>query len=182
MRIPHIFQPSRRFRPLVKRACERLPELEGDPIEVEFQAGLMAQGRHPVHAAADLRKRLIVLDRDLGRDPGELTRILIHEVFHFAWLRLGNGRRGEYGELIAGEFDRGARGELGWSSEYRKRALPAGCINRRWREYLCESFCDTAAWHYAGIAQHDEFTLPKRYRTARARWFVKSFAARRISI
>ena len=31
----------------------------------------------------------------------------------------------------------------------------------RWRRYACESFCDTAAWHFAGLRQHDEFTLAK---------------------
>ena len=30
---------------------------------------------------------------------------------------------------------------------------------RRWREYCCESFCDTAAWMYSGVERHEEFTL-----------------------
>jgi hypothetical protein len=190
-------QLSQRFRPLISRVCALLPELEGDPIAVEFKPSLTAHrgqlyANHargqPVHAGTDIRRRLIILDRDLRCNPTELTRILIHELFHFAWVRLGNARRNEYAEMVAGEFKRGARGELGWSSESRKivlvRASHGNAVSNhpRWREYICESFCDTAAWRYAGVPEHDEFTLSKRYRKARERWFAESFGNRRISI
>src|ERR1035441_9078694 len=55
-----------------------------------------------------------------------------------------------------------AGGELSVSAEWRKRALRAADIDgrtRRWREYCCESFCDTAAWLYSARELHEEFTL-----------------------
>lgn len=127
-----------------------------------------------VNAAADIRQRRILLARRLTRHPGELARILIHEVFHFAWVRLGNARRRSFEELLAAELARHARGELGWSSETRKSSLSGvdrTTRTRRWREYLGESFCDTAAWFYAGVAPHEEFTLAQRWRERRTRWF-----------
>lgn len=140
----------------------------------------------PVHAGSHIRERLIILDEWLAAHPRELSRILIHEVFHFAWGRLGNARRNEFGKLVRNEFARRARGELGWSAEYRKLALlreGLGDIeSARWREYICESFCDTAAWLYSGIAEHDEFTLGARHRRRRERWFFESFGEGTISI
>ena len=127
-----------------------------------------------INAAAAIRQRRILLARRLTRHPGELARMLVHEVFHFAWVRLSNARRRSFEELIAAEFARHARGELGWSSETRKRGLsPAESTAgaRRWREYLSESFCDTAAWLYGGVALHEEFTLAERWRASRTRWF-----------
>jgi hypothetical protein len=41
-----------------------------------------------------------------------------------------------------------------------------------WREYCCESFCDTAAWLYSGVQVHSEFTLAGRYRHRRRVWFA----------
>ena len=38
----------------------------------------------PVYAGSFIRKRQIVLDRELERQPRELARILVHELFHFA--------------------------------------------------------------------------------------------------
>jgi hypothetical protein len=87
--------------------------------------------------------------------------------------------------VLAAELRAGARGELGWSAEWRKRALaPADLAarTRRWREYCCESFCDTAAWLFAGLPGHSEFTLAGRWRERRRRWFLESGAGRAISI
>ena len=67
-----------------------------------------------------------------------------------------------------------ARGELGWSAEGRKSALdPADCAQRTraWREYVCESFCDTAAWFFSVQTEHPEWTLARKHRQARRRWF-----------
>lgn len=146
-----------------------------------------------VHAETDIRKRVIALDQDLAGRPAELARIFIHEVFHFAWVRLGNVRRHEYAALVARELTRGARGELGWSSEHRKAALlqlthsTGGTglqpvLHPKWREYICESFCDTAAWRYSGLRDHAEFTLSQRYRKVRELWFAESFGDGPISI
>jgi hypothetical protein len=43
---------------------------------------------------------------------------------------------------------------------------------RQWSEYACESFCDTAAWAYAGAGEHAEFTLAARWSEARRAWFA----------
>lgn len=145
--------------------------------ELRAWRGRLYSGTGPgkeVHAGGFLRRREIVLDEQLRRDGSELARILTHEIFHFVWLRLGNGRRRAWNELLHAEWARRARGELGWSAEWRKLELtPADELrqSRRWREYACESFCDTAAWVYAGSGGHVEFTVKPLFRAARRAWF-----------
>ena len=132
-----------------------------------------------MYAGSFIRKREIVLDRELERQPRELARILVHELFHFAWVRLGNPTRRSYEALVRQEWKRRARGELGWSAESRKRELSGrpmrGARSPRWRDYLCESFCDTAAWIYSGVHRHPEYTLAARHRKRRAEWFRTAF-------
>lgn len=159
-----------------------LPLLEGRAVRVEFRPELTAlrgkllsgAGRGtPVLGGSFLRKRLIVLDSGLRRTPRQLARILVHELFHFVWLRLGNPARRQYEKLVRAEFDRRVRGELGWSAEWRKTQLSArdpGGRTRRWREYACESFCDTAGYLYSGIGRYNEGTLPASARQARRKW------------
>lgn len=156
-----------------------MPPLDGAPVKLEWGTDLHAwRGRlvtgrgQAVHAAAFLRERRLVLDRGLGKDLG---RILIHELFHWVWLRLGNPARRSWESLLAVEMAARARGELGWSAEWRKAEL-RDRGKRRWREYLCESFCDTAAWLYAGVDDHEEYTLAARRRAARGTWFEELVA------
>jgi hypothetical protein len=111
------------------------------------------------------------MDAELIREPMEFQRILIHELFHFVWVRLGNPRRRAWQQLIENELNRHAQGELGWSAEWRK--LTGQRSGRIWREYLAESFCDTAAWFYSRQPHHDEFTLAQRFRSSRARWITE---------
>ncbi|MGP8246033.1 MAG: hypothetical protein ACLQVN_16120 [Bryobacteraceae bacterium] len=169
-----------RLTPRVRPLLRRLPDMDGAPIRIETKRNL--RDRHgPVHAAAFLRERRMVFDCAWAEFP----RIFVHELFHFVWLRLGNPLRHEWEDCLAAEFRAGVRGELGWSAEWRKRGLDAGEIaarGRRWREYGCEGFCDTAAWLYSGTARHAEFTLPKRWRKARAAWFESRLAGRELSI
>jgi hypothetical protein len=184
----------RPFLKLVKTLADELPEAHGAIIHVRFRPNLHAhRGRlvshavgQPIHAASDIRKRLIVLDAGLRDEPSELRRILVHELFHFAWANLGTNTRKAWARVIEAEWKRRARGELGWSSEYRKTALrakpPEEHAPRFWRDYLCESFCDTAAWLYAGVGDHAEFTLAPRFADARAAWFRESFQSRKLSI
>jgi hypothetical protein len=174
---------------------KRIPlRFEGARIAVRFRAHLTAhRGRllsgsemgQAVYAGSFLRKREIVLDSALVGDAGERARILVHELFHFVWLRLGNAKRESWRAVVERELEARARGELGWSSEWRKRALLslagdreiAGEASRHWREYLCESFCDTSAWVFAGCDGHDEFTLARCWRLKRRQWFEATFAA-----
>jgi hypothetical protein len=128
-----------------------------------------------VHAASSIRHRQMIFDQELRRNPAELSRILVHELFHFAWVRLSNDTRRSWGALVEVEMARRARGELGWSAEWRKQLLVAtsgSAPGRRWSEYACESFCDTAAWLYAGAGEHAEFTLAARWSEARRAWFA----------
>jgi hypothetical protein len=154
-------------------------------VRVEFRKTLLDGTGAPAHAATYLRKRRMVFEEALIADADEFARIFVHELFHFVWLRLGNTKRRSYERLLGGEFRCGARGELGWSAEWRKRSLtPRDRIARtlRWREYCCESFCDTAAWLYAGVARHEEFTLEARIRASRRKWFTRMGVKSGISI
>jgi hypothetical protein len=97
-------------------------------------------------------------------------------------VRLGNPRRLAWEAFLAAEWKAGARGEAGWSAEWRKRRLSASAVNNRtrcWREYCCESFCDTAAWVYGGAerGRASEVTLSAARRRARAAWFRASLPA-----
>ena len=169
----------------------RLRQFAGRSIAVSFASNLRASrgqifsgsraarmtGGQEVHAATFIRRRRIILDSALSGRKSELARILIHELFHFVWVRLGNGVRRSYAGLLLLEAQARARGELGWSAEMRKQELAAQ-DGKLWREYACESFCDTAAWLYAGLQRHDEFTLSARFRRRRAVWFRQTFDRR----
>jgi len=161
----------------------RVPALRPSPIRVRFLPELSVSygklrsrkaGGTLVHGASYPKRREMVLDAALFENRREFARILVHEVFHFAWPRLSNAVRRSFEELLDSEFRRGARGELGWPSELVKRRLSAEDVDgrsRRWREYACESFCDTAAWLYSGLRTHPEWTLGTQYRLRRAAWF-----------
>jgi hypothetical protein len=154
-------------RILLAPVLDGLNALRGEPVTVRFRDDM-----GPVHAGSDLRRRLMLLEADLLRHPDELRRIFIHEAYHFVWARLGNPRRWAYEEVVAREWDLHARGELGWSAQRLKDRLKGEdrvSRSRKWREYVCESFCDTAAWKYAGLRAHAEWTLGGRFREERAR-------------
>ena len=169
-------------------------ETQSRPIQVQFVPALRAfrgkllTGDGPgvaVHAGTFLRKRRIVLDASLLASPGELARILIHELCHFVWWRLDNSSRRSYEALVEGEMRQGAGGELGWSAEWRKQVLTVPdrrARTRRWREYVAESFCDTAAWLYSGSRRHVEVTLAAPFRRQRRVWFRRLQKLKRISL
>ncbi len=111
---------------------------------------------------------------------GEFERILIHEIFHFTWVRLSNANRRSWECLLQKELRDRASGELGWSAEWRKRTLTHSDTTKRspkWRRYACESFCDSAAWLFGELGVHDEFTLAAGRRHARRAWFRATFPA-----
>ncbi len=156
-------------RARARAVLRRLPPLRGQPIRVQAADGLGPR-RGPVHGGAFVRERRMAFDCTAAEFP----RIFVHELFHFVWVRAGNPARWSFERMLREEWRAGARGELGWSAEWRKRALGAaevGGRGRRWREYACESFCDTAAWLYAGVPRHDEFTLAPGRRARRKLWF-----------
>ena len=153
----------------------RLPPLSGRPLRIEVRRSL-----GPHLAATSVPRRLIVLDAEVLARRGDFERILVHEVFHFAWVRLPNASRWSWERLLAGEAGRDAQGELGWSAEWRKTKLQPADRRRRtpaWRRYACESFCDTAAWMFAGLRTHEEFTLKDLDRRARRGWFHREILA-----
>ena len=119
-----------------------------------------------------------MLDQELERQPSELARILVHELFHFAWVRLGNPARRSYEALVRrGMEATGARraGLVRRIAETRSSTARSRSATPCWRDYLCESFCDTAAWIYSGVRRHPEYTLAARHRNRRAEWFHAVF-------
>jgi hypothetical protein len=151
-------------------------------IAVEYRSNLIDTAGNPAHAATFSRKRLILLDSELLEDPAEHARILAHERFHFVWVRLGNATRRSWEAVLQFEASRGARGEMGWSAEWRKRKLTPGDITKRsrlWREYCCESFCDTGAWVETGL--QNEANLANRWRAGRKAWFSRHIEGRKIA-
>lgn len=157
-----------------------MPAFDGDLIRVQFHpslrvvGGKLHSGRNDgveVHAASYLTERRMVLDSELLCYPRELRRILLHELFHFVWRRLGNPKRFAWEAVLRREWKDKAKGELGWSAEWRKYAMrPSDVQGRtlRWRHYVCESFCDTAAWLWG--PPHAEHTLAARFRARRKLW------------
>src|SRR5579863_8258376 len=153
----------------LRAIARRLPAMIGPPIRLERAPGLR-DPRGPVHAGSFLRERRIAFDCTRT----EFARILVHELFHFVWLRLGNAARHSWEKQLRAERGRGSRGELGWSAQWRKNALRERDVTARsrvWRLYCCESFCDTAAWLYSGCKRHPEFTLAANRRRERRAWF-----------
>jgi hypothetical protein len=173
----------------VAGAVRRVPAVNGEPISLRFQPeltvrkGKLLSGKKrgtAVHAGSFLRRRVIVLESELREKHRELSRILVHELFHFVWLRLSNSRRRSFEDVLQREMRRRARGELGWSAEWRKRALtPADASgrSRKWREYATESFCDSAAHLFSLSRQHPEYTLSGSFRKLRAQWFRSELPA-----
>lgn len=160
-----------------------LPELEGPPIDVRYEDDLLDTAGHPAHAATWIRQRVIVLDKSLKNAGPDKARVMVHELFHFVWVRLGNPRRQSWEALLRAEWDAGARGEAGWSAEWRKKELEAKDLEKRspyWREYCCESFCDTAAMIYAGDG--DENSLALKWQKGRRKWFDGNIEDRKLAL
>lgn len=186
-----VYLPLARFLSSKEFAPLQLPALSGPPIRVSFRQHLFAPNGDEVHAGAAMRARAIVLRSRLRQQPQELRRILLHELFHFVWLRLGNAARNSFANLLREEIAAGVCGELGLSADWRKQLLQT-TEGRPWREYVRESFCDTGAYVYAasvgadgredGPSRHPEWTLPLRACKARRRWFLETFGDRPLSV
>ncbi len=147
----------------------RVPPIAGPPIRIERSRGLR-DARGVVHAGSFLHQRRMLFDCTRAEFP----RVFVHELFHFVWLRAGNPLRLAWEARMRAEHRSRSRGDLGWSAEWRKVALTPRDVSarsRRWREYCCESFCDTAAWKYSGVRRHPEFRLAAPFRARRRQWF-----------
>jgi len=176
---PLVFEDPRR-RTAALAVIRRMPPLKGASLRIQSVRDLRDR-RGPVHAGSFVRERRIAFDCTRAEFP----RILVHELGHFVWLRLGNPLRRDWERHLRGELRAGIRGELGWSAEWRKLALHPGDPvrrSRRWREYCCEAFCDTSAWLWSGISRHPEFTLAGKVRPARRKWFGLNLGGRELSI
>lgn len=159
-----------------------LPSIDGGPVFISarpdlarHQGKLLSPSRGTgtaVYAASFIRQRRIVLESSLLSEPDLLPLILVHEVFHFVWPRLANRQRQEYTEILKSERVRGARGELGESSGVRKLTCDTPSD---WKDYVCESFCDTAAFLYGGVPRHPWFRLASRWTQRRSLWFHHTF-------
>ncbi|MBI2687513.1 MAG: hypothetical protein HYX27_14465 [Acidobacteria bacterium] len=143
-----------------------LSQSNSRPIRLVWHGGLRDGAREAI-GGADIRRREIHLDPALRNDRADYSRILTHEIFHFVWVRLGNPRREAWKKVLQHELDAKAKGELGWSSQWRKAELP-----RNFPSYSCESFCDTAAWLFSDCREHEDYTLAARWRVKRRAWFV----------
>lgn len=137
------------------------------PIRLVWNDGLRDHGHQAIGGAA-IRRREIHLHPRLRHRPEERSRILTHELFHFAWARLGNPRRAGWKYVLECELEARARGELGWSSQWRKYELP-----KAFPDYACEAFCDTGAWLFSACPDHEEYTLSGRWRARRRAWFLE---------
>lgn len=132
----------------------------------------------PVHAAAFIRQRIVVLEMDLFSRPEQLRFILVHEIFHFVWVRLSNGQRRAFISLLADEMQSRARGEIGESAGVKKRLLQKNASSdspsRLWRDYACESFCDSGAAFFSGAAVNEHCTLADRWVKRRYTWLLRT--------
>jgi len=158
---------------------------DGAPVRIRHRANLRDTAGNPAHAATFIRRREIILDPELKKTPRQHRRILLHEYFHFVWVRLGNPHRAAWGALLKSEWQTRARGEAGWSAEWRKKKLSPSDIagrTRSWREYCCESFCDTAACVYAPNGDRSEVTLSRTRLRARTSWFAQTFPGQTFAI
>ena len=169
---------------LNRNPAVRVPTLRGTPIRVVLEAQLTAsRGRllsgspqfgHPVHAASFIRQRKIVIETQLLGQPELFRFILLHEIFHFVWARLGNGKRAAWTRIIEREREVEAKGELGESASIKKSLRPQPGT-RLWRDYVCESFCDSAAHFYSGPVHPCK--LEHHWKAIRRCWFLTAFAS-----
>src|SRR5690242_14573963 len=87
--------PPPRIRARTSQILAALPPLDGEPIRIAFEPAITDRRRpaDQIHAGSFIRERRIAFDRELVADPDEFGRVLVHELFHFAWVRAGNQKR-----------------------------------------------------------------------------------------
>jgi hypothetical protein len=95
-----------------------------------------------VFAASFLARREIVFDQTLLNHAPAFINIVAHEIYHFVWRRLPNPDRTAWASLLSREK---APLHTGLSSRLRFEAWRDRKSDRRWKDYVCEAFCDSAA-------------------------------------
>lgn len=133
--------------------------------------GRLAYGPGPgdqVFAASFLPQREIVLDQSLLTHAPDFVEILTHELFHFVWRRLPNADRASWSVLL--ESEKRPR-HPGLSSKIAFERHNEKASSAKWKHYVCEAFCDSAA------------ALPGRKLSAhRRRWFESLNKRRRLAV
>ena len=135
----------------LKSAIALLPELSGEPITVDLlpelsvSAGKLlsrGSGGKAVYAASFIRERRIVLDLALLQTSDLFRAILLHELFHFVWVRLGNPLRASFSKMLAQERDACACGNLGESSSLAAVSAEASVFpgSPQWRPLRVRKF------------------------------------------
>ncbi len=105
----------------------------------------------------------------MGHAP-DFVNIVAHEVYHFVWRRLSNADRASFSELLAGEA---TPLHTGLSSRTRYEAWRTKSTQLRWKDYVCEAFCDSAA----------ALTDPNAIISAqRKRWFGNLFKKKKLPV
>ncbi len=177
-RLPEGFE--RALPPLKIAAADHLYAVRHSVFIDENPLPAGSPAREYTHAVSFIPERYIVLSASLFRRRIELGRILYHELCHFLWPRLGNPRRRKFHALLSRELRDGVRGELGYSSEYRKKELARRngfrrspfAQRRRTLDYVCESFCDTGSFVLLGDErrkEHSEYSLSLAAQKRRSR-------------
>jgi len=123
-----------------------------------------------VHAASFLPRREIVFDEALLDHAPDFVNIVAHEIYHFVWRRLSNLDRKDWALLLEQEQ---TPLHPGLSSRLRFDAWVAKRTPRRWKDYVCEAFCDTAA----GITSPNIIISPQR-----RRWFSHLMKKRKLPV
>lgn len=164
---------------LLRQALVNVVLVANAPIFVEATPSLTAhRGRlltgeargTPIHAASFIRQRRIILESQLLSNPAAAQSILLHELFHFIWTRLGNAHRRSFTHLIAQEIVRHAAGEIGESCAVAKSRWKSHSSLTLWKNYVCEAFCDTGACIYS--SKPPSHTLAGRWLARRRAWFL----------
>lgn len=95
-----------------------------------------------VFAASFLTRREIVFEESLLQHAPEFLNICAHEIYHFVWRKLSNADRAAWETVLKAEkrpVHAGLSSRVAFD-RHRERPNP-----KRWKHYLCEAFCDSAA-------------------------------------
>jgi hypothetical protein len=123
-----------------------------------------------VFAASFIPRREIVFDSDLLGHAPDFVNIVAHEIYHFVWRRLANVERNNWSDLLAAEK---RVSHAGLSSRLRHEDWSVAKTPRKWKDYVCEAFCDTAG----------ALTNPNtRISPHRRRWFGNLMKKRKLPV